>query len=142
MHGGVVVKQGQEHDDAFDDGRAEPGIELAPAVRVPPINRLQLLPARGPRTALRRLHDVRHAPGVEVRFEFRLVRMRDVSVVLAVPVLPRAERRMCRVVRCTDPNHSRRVGEHRLEPTDVLVNEAVLEDEAIHIGERPPGNRA
>ena len=61
VHGGVVVEQREEHDDALGDGGAEARVEPTPAVRVPALQRLELMPARGPARALRLPHVVRNA---------------------------------------------------------------------------------
>ena len=56
VDGRVVVEQRQEHNDAFGDGRAEPRIEPAPAVDVPPLEGFELVLPCGPSRALRTLH--------------------------------------------------------------------------------------
>ena len=97
VDGRVVVEQRQEHDDAFGDGRAQARVEPAPAVRVPAVDGVELVPALGPAAALRAAaRRTGHLARVEERFELGLVRVRHVVGAFREPVRPRRLRRSAR----------------------------------------------
>ena len=57
----VVVEQREEHDDALRDRRAQAVVEASPAVRVPTVDRLQLVASRSSHAVLFVLaHSKRH----------------------------------------------------------------------------------
>ena len=126
VHGGVFVKEREEHDDAFHDGGLDLQIEPRPRVVEPALNRLEAVTtvrANGGRPRANVERDV--MPG-EVRFELRIVRMSHVRLAKRHPQRPRRLPHLPLVLFAADREDVRRVVELRFQGSDVLANRARL----------------
>ena len=118
------------------DERRRASSRLQPCT-VPALERLELVPPRGPSGALRAPHHVRHVRARQVRLEVSVVRMRHVVGVFLVPVAPGAtRRRAARSTRAASSDHVRRRRQRGLQPADVAIDQLVVQDVAVHLGER------
>src|SRR4030095_11873490 len=88
MDCGTVVEQGQEHDDAFDNGRPEPSVQTGPAMQLPSLTCFELVLSSRPSGTFRLPYFVRHLARIQERLEGGLVRMRHVVRILGEPVRP------------------------------------------------------
>ena len=108
MHGRVFIEEGQEHHDAFDDRRFYLRIEASPRVVEPALNRFKAMTSvrtNGSRTCA----DVeRNIMAGEIRFELRIIWMRDMRFAERSPQSPWCLAHLTLVALPRDRKHVRR----------------------------------
>ena len=144
MHGRVLIEQGQEHHDAFDNGRLDLAIQVRPRVVEPAMDCVEAMTAVRADGGAAGPDLEGHTVFRQVGLEQGVVRVRHVALAERHPQRERRLSHLTLVVFATNRHHVRRVLKLCRERANVLLDLSIFDNEPVHFRQRgvPLGNPA